>query len=89
MSTFVCVLLFAAVGLLVGFLGSRLFKGASPLLSILLGLVGSFGISWLVSLLGLGAGFLSFSWWGLIMGIVGACLVVAIYGLIAKKSATA
>lgn len=89
MSTFVCVLIFAAVGLIIGFLGSRLFAGASLLISLLLGLVGSFGVSWLASLLNLGAGFLHFSWWGLIMGIVGACLAVAIYGFIARRTVTA
>lgn len=82
MSTFVCVLIFVAVGALVGFIGSRIFKGTSLLIDIVLGLVGSFGISWLVSLLGLGGGFLTFTVWGLVFGILGAFLLVAIYGFI-------
>lgn len=89
MSTFLSILVFAAIGALVGFLGTRLFKGASLLISIILGLVGSFGISWVCKLLGLGAGFLSLSVWGVVMGVVGACLAVAIYGLIARRTATA
>lgn len=84
MSTFVCILIFAAVGLLIGFLGSRLFGGTSLLLNLLLGLVGSFGVSWVASLLKVGAGFMTFSWWGLVMGILGACLTVGVYGLIVR-----
>lgn len=87
MTTLVCVLIFIAVGALVGFLGSRLFKGSSLIIDMLLGLVGSFGFSWLASLLGLGTGFVSFSVWGLIIGILGACLLVAIYGLISRRTA--
>lgn len=85
MTTLVCILIFAAVGLLVGFLGSRLFGGSSLLLSLLLGLVGSFGVSWLASLLKLGTGFITFSWWGLVMGILGASLAVGIYGFIVRR----
>lgn len=86
MSTFLWVLLFIAIGALIGFLGTRLFRGMSLAISLLLGVVGSLGISWVGKLLGLGAGFTAFSWWGLIFGIVGAFLVVAIYGLIAQRA---
>lgn len=86
MTTFLSILVFAAIGLLVGFLATRLFNGISMMVSVLLGLLGSFGISWLAKLLGLGTGFLSLSVWGVVMGIVGACLIVAIYGLIARRS---
>ena len=89
MSTFLSVLVFAAIGLLAGFLATRLFKGARMLLSLILGLIGSFGVSWVAKLLGLGTGFLSISLWGIVAGIVGAALVVCIYGLIAKRSASA
>lgn len=85
MSTFLWVLLFIAIGALVGFLGTRLFKGMSLVLSLLLGVVGSLGISWVGKLLGAGLGFTAFSWWGLILGIAGAALVVAVYGLIARR----
>lgn len=87
MSTLVCVVIFAAVGLLIGFLGSRLFSGVNLGISLILGVIGSIGIAWVASLLGLGSGLLTFSWWGLIMGILGSCLVVAIYGFIAKRAA--
>lgn len=86
MSTFLWVLLFIAIGALVGFLGTRLFDGMSLLVSLLLGVVGSLGVSWIGKLLGLGAGFTAFSWWGLVFAIAGACLVVAVYGFVAQRA---
>lgn len=86
MSTFWSVLLFMVLGALIGYLGTLMFKGVSLVVSIILGLVGSLGISWVAKLLGLGAGFVSFSVWGVVFGILGACLAVGIYGLIARKS---
>lgn len=87
MTTFWSVLIFAVVGALVGFLGTRIFSGMSLIVSILLGLVGAFGVSWLAGLLGLGTGFLTFSIWGLVFGILGACLTVGIYGFIVRRQA--
>lgn len=89
MTMFLSILAFLAIGALVGFLGTRLFEGASMIVSILLGILGSFGASWISKLLGLGTGFLSFSLWGVVFGILGACLLVAIYGLIARRHVTA
>lgn len=86
MTTFLWVLLFIAIGALIGYLGSRLFTGASLVVSLLLGVIGSLGISWVGKLLGLGAGFTAFSWWGLILAIAGAALATAIYGFIARRS---
>lgn len=85
MTTLLSILAFLAIGALVGFLGARLFEGISMIASVLLGVVGSFGASWIAKLLGLGTGFLSFSLWGVVFGIIGACLLVAIYGFIARK----
>ena len=76
---------FVAIGVVIGFLGSRLFEGSSPVISILMGLVGSLGLSWLGSLFGLGGGFLSFTLWGLVIAILGACLLTGIYGFISKR----
>lgn len=87
MSTLLSVVVFIAIGGLIGFLGSRLFEGSSLLIDILLGLVGAFGFSWLASLLGLGSGFMTFSLWGLVTGIAGAFLLVAVYGLIQRRLA--
>lgn len=86
MSTFLVVLIFLAVGVLVGFLGSRAFPNSNVWIDILLGLAGSFGISWVAKLLHLGTGFLVFSWWGLIFGILGACLFVGVYGFITRRT---
>lgn len=89
MTMFLSILAFLAIGALVGFLGTRLFEQSNLTISILLGMVGSFGFSWLAKLLGLGTGFLSFSLWGVVFGILGACVCVAIYGFIARRRATA
>ena len=86
MTTFLWVLLFIAIGALVGFLGTRLFRGMSLVISLLLGVVGSIGVSWIGKLLGVGLGFMAFSWWGIILSILGACLTVGIYGFIAQRS---
>lgn len=86
MSTFLSVLIFVAIGALIGVLFSRLFEGTSLVVGILLGLAGSFGFSWLASLLGLGSGFLTISVWGVVFGVVGACLLTVIYGFIAQRA---
>lgn len=85
MSTFLTILMFVAIGALIGFLGAKLFQNTSLILTIILGLLGSFGASWVANLLGLGAGVLSFSIWGLVFGVLGACLFVGVYGLISRS----
>lgn len=85
MTTFLCILVFIAIGAAVGFVGSMISEKANRMVSIVLGLAGSLGISWIVSLFGLGAGFVSFSLWGIIAGIVGACLLVGIYAAVSKR----
>lgn len=79
------VVAFVAIGAVIGFLGSRLFEGSNPVISILLGLVGSLGLSWVASLLGLGGGFLALTLWGIVTAIIGACLLVGLYGIINKR----
>lgn len=79
------VLAFIAIGALVGFLAYRfLFAASSLVIHILLGIAGSLGASWGMGLLGFGTGILSFSWQGIVFGILGACLLVAIYGLVGR-----
>lgn len=81
----VAVLAFIAIGALLGFLAYRfLFAGTSLVVNILLGIVGSLGASWGMSLLGFGTGILSFSLQGILFGILGACLLIAIYGLVSR-----
>lgn len=81
----VAVLAFIAIGALIGFLANRLlFADTSLAVNILLGIAGSLGASWGMSLLGYGTGILSFSWQGIVFGILGACLLVAIYCLISR-----
>lgn len=87
MTLFLVILAFVAIGALIGFLGTRMFEGANLWISIVVGLVGSFGASWLAKILGLGTGFMSFSMWGVVFGILGACLLVAVYGFIARRRA--
>lgn len=79
------VVAFIAIGAIIGFAGSRLFEGSNPVISILLGLVGSLGLSWVASLLGIGGGFLSLTLWGIVAAIIGACLLVGIYGFVNKR----
>lgn len=81
----VAILAFTAIGALIGFLANRfLFQTTSLVINILLGVAGSLGASWGMSLLGYGTGILSFSLWGILFGVLGACLLVAIYGLISR-----
>lgn len=89
MTAFFSVLLFIAIGALAGILGARFFKGTSLVFDIILGLVGSLGFSWLTGWLGFGTGFFALSLWGVIFGIFGACLIVAIYGCLNKRYASA
>lgn len=89
MMTILSILAFLAIGVLIGFLGTKLFEGSNPILSMVLGAVGSFAASWCAELLGLGTGILTISLWGVVFGILGACLLVAVYGFIAHRRTTA
>lgn len=87
--TVVSVLVFIAIGALIGFAAKRLlFEKASATISILLGIVGSTGLSWGASLLGWGSGILGFSAWGIFAAIIGACLLSGIYGFVANRRAS-
>ena len=84
----VAVLAFIAIGALIGFLAYRfLFSSTSLVIHVLLGIAGSLGASWGMSLLGYGAGILAFSWQSIVFGILGACILVAVYGLIGRHLA--
>lgn len=85
MTTFLAILVFAVIGVAVGFLGSLVSDKLNRVTSIILGVVGSLGISWLASLIGVGAGFMAFSLWGIVFGIVGACAVVGIYAFANRR----
>lgn len=80
------VLCFTAIGALIGFLFNYfLYTSSSLSISIILGIVGSLAFSWLGKLLGLGQGFFVFSVWGMLFAILGAALLVWIYGFISKR----
>lgn len=85
MTTILCVLVFIAMGAAIGFAGNMMSEKSNRVVSIVLGVAGSLGISWIASLLGLGAGFLAFSVWGIVFGILGACVLVGIYTVISKR----
>lgn len=85
MATILCILVFAIIGAAIGFAGTLLSDQGNKVLSIILGVVGSLGVSWIASLLGLGAGFLAFSLWGIIFGVLGACILVGVYAMTNRR----
>jgi len=50
-----------------------------------LGIVGALVGGWIGNLL-FGVGFTGFTWWGLLVAIVGAMVVLFIYGLVTKNA---
>lgn len=85
MTAILAVLVFIAIGAAIGFVGSLLSDSSNRMISIVVGVAGSLAISWIASLLGLGAGFLAFSLWGIILGILGAAAAVGIYVAISRR----
>ncbi len=71
-----------ALGALAGWIAGKIMKSSHGLLmNIILGLVGGLVGGWLGGLLGIGGGWIS----GLILAVVGACLLIWISRLIAGK----
>lgn len=83
--TILSVLAFLVIGAVIGYVACYFFDRSSIPLSILLGMIGSVGLSWCAKLLGVGAGILSFSLWGIVAGILGACLLVVGYGILSRR----
>lgn len=86
MATFLSILFFIALGAGAGLLVTRRYKESSLLANILAGIAGSLTISWLASLLGLGAGFAALSVWGVLFGAAGGCLIPLLICKIQQKA---
>ena len=78
------ILVSLLIGALAGFIASRIMnKGMGLLVCIIVGIVGGFLGSWIFSILGLTA---SETWWGqLLVGTVGAVVLLLILSLFKKK----
>ena len=84
----ISILLWLVFGAVVGWLAGKIMKvSMSLVVTIILGIVGALVGGFVASLIGLGslaAGF-TFSFWNIIISIVGACLVVWIGSMVMKK----
>lgn len=75
-------------GALVGWIASMIMKtdgSMGALANIIVGIIGSFIGGWVGSMLGLGYRVGEFSVMGIIMGIVGACILIFIVQLLTGK----
>ncbi len=81
----------AIIGLIAGAVAKLIMPGKDPggiLVTMLLGIAGSFVGGFLGRMLGVGRGGQGFTTAGLIGSIVGALILLAIYRMVAKKPAT-
>ena len=72
-------------GLIVGLLASWIMPGGANgcIWNTLLGLAGGVVGGWVAGLVGLAS---EGSWlWNIVIGVIGACILIAIYNLITKK----
>jgi len=75
------ILVFLAIGALVGWIAGIIMKSKSGLLlNIIFGIVGGFVGGFLASLVGIGGGWIV----SILISIAGACLVIFIVGLFRK-----
>ncbi len=79
-------LLYILIGILAGWIGGMIVKGSGSGLwiNLLLGIVGAILGSWLLRLIGLGGGTLL---WQLVAAIIGAVILLLIWGAIARSTA--
>src|ERR1700693_4054552 len=79
------VLWWLVVGLIAGFLASRVMRGGGYGLigDIVVGLVGAFIGGWLAGFLGLGAGSSSLIW-SIVVAFIGACILLAILHTVSR-----
>lgn len=77
-------LLYILIGALAGWIGGMIVKGSGSgfLINLLLGIVGALLGGWLFGILGLPMGGL---FWQLVAAVVGAVIILLIWGLIARK----
>ncbi len=81
-------LLYILIGALAGWIGGMIVKGSGSgfWINLLLGVVGAMLGGWLLRLIGLGGGTLI---WQLVAAIIGAIILLLIWGAIARSSAPA
>ncbi len=79
------------VGLIAGALAKWVMPGPDPggiIVTIIIGIVGAVLGGWLLSILGFGAGAGSGGWiFSIIAGFIGAVILLAIYRLVANRTA--
>ena len=78
-------LLYILIGALAGWIGGMIVKGSGSgfWINLLLGIVGAIVGSWLLGLIGLAGGTLL---WRLVAAVVGAIVLLLIWGLISRSS---
>lgn len=83
------VIIWIAVGAIVGLVARRIVPGPDPgrfIVTILLGMAGASSGGFAVGVLG-GAGTTGFDLWSLLVAALGAVGVLYLYGLIARRTA--
>ena len=80
------ILAWLVVGLIAGFIGSKLVNksGSGLILDIVLGIVGALVGGFLFNMLG-GAGVTGFNLYSLLVAVIGAVIVLIVYHAIARR----
>jgi uncharacterized membrane protein YeaQ/YmgE (transglycosylase-associated protein family) len=83
------VIAWVVMGLIAGFIASKLYKGSGQgvVLDIVLGIVGAVVGGSLVTALG-GTGITGFNLWSIIVAVIGAIIVLAIYHAVMDRRAS-
>lgn len=82
MGTVLSIIVYLAIGALIGWIAQKLMKGKSSLIVyIIIGIVGSALGGWLAGIIGLGGGILV----QILISIGGACLLIFLFRLIFGK----
>lgn len=82
------IVLWILFGLIIGILARWIMPGTQSLnwiVTILLGIVGAFVGGWIGSLLFSRDVAGTFGWYDIVMSVIGALIVLYVYGLISKK----
>lgn len=82
------ILIWILVGLVAGFLAKAIMpgkQGGGWIATAILGIVGALVGGWLSSVLGLGGGTTGFNISSILTAVVGALIVLFIYGLVTKN----
>jgi uncharacterized membrane protein YeaQ/YmgE (transglycosylase-associated protein family) len=83
------IIAWVVLGLIAGFIASKLYKGTGQgvVLDIVLGIVGAVVGGSLVTALG-GTGITGFNLWSIIVAVIGAIVVLAIYHAVMDRRAS-